>query len=108
MALYNLLVDANGSGYLTAVFVLEFLGLDQDIMVAGDGTLYPEDLIPVTADICLRCHFTAGWLEGRSEPQSNAFPYLKGQFWGSKFIEYPGWPGPPQLVDIHNDSEADM
>lgn len=71
-------------------------------------TLLPEDKIPVTADLCLRCHFTAGWLEGRSEPASPHFPYLRGQFWGSKFQEYPGWPGSPQLVDINKDSEADM
>ncbi len=107
-ALYNLLVDANGSGYLTPAMVLALIGLDQDIHVAADGSLQPEELIPVTADLCLRCHFTAGWLEGRSEPESNAFPYLKGQFWGSEFIEYPGWPGAPQSVDIQNDSEADM
>ena len=74
----------------------------------GAITLLPADQLPVTADLCLRCHFTAGWMEGRSEPQSPHFPYLKGQFWGSKFQEYPGWPGTPQQVDITSDSEADM
>ena len=110
-SLYQLLVDSQGMGYLTPAYVLEFLGLDKDIYVDLNNypyVLQPEDLLPVTADLCLRCHFTAGWLEGRSEPTSNAFPYLKGQFWGSKFIEFPGWPGDPQLVDIRNDSEADM
>lgn len=71
-------------------------------------TLLPEDKLPVTADLCLRCHAPAGWMEGRSEPVSPHFPYLEGQFWGAKFKEYPGWPGAPQAVDTNNDSEADM
>ena len=81
----------------------------QACTAGGDApALMPEDKLPVTADLCLRCHFTAGWLEGRSEPQSPHFPYLKGQFWGAKFQEYPGWPGAPVKVDISKDSESDM
>ncbi|RNC68375.1 MAG: hypothetical protein ED859_10640 [Desulfuromonadales bacterium] len=83
-------------------------------------TLLAADKLPVTADICLRCHSPVGWMEGRSEPPSPHFPYLKGQFWGAAFKEYPGHKAPywsptdaylagtPYKVDLKLDSEADM
>lgn len=69
--------------------------------------LQPEELLPVTADLCLRCHFTTDWLEGRSEPPNTHAPYLRGQFWGSKFREYPGWPGEPELLPVDGDQPLD-
>ena len=75
--------------------------------------LQPEELLPVTADLCLRCHFTTDWLEGRSEPANTHAPYLRGQFWGTKFREYPGWPDDPVKMKLDEngqptDSEAGM
>ena len=86
----------------------------------ASGRLQPEHLLPATADWCLRCHAPAGWLEGRSEPPTTAFPFLKGQFWGGAFQEFPGhlapfpfnpvnyWAGNPLLVDLSKESEREM
>jgi hypothetical protein len=76
--------------------------LDADVIVV-DGKVQPEALLPVAADICLRCHAPAGWLEGHSEPKTTAFDFLKGQFWGAAFLEEPADP-----VDLLRESEAEM
>ena len=68
-----------------------------------------DDLLPVAADLCLRCHTPAGWLEGHSEPQTDAFPFLDGQFWGAAFPEEPvDGDGNPKPFDITVESEAEM
>jgi hypothetical protein len=64
----------------------------------------PEDLLPVAADLCLRCHSAVGWMEAHSEPSTSSFPFLKGQFWGAAFLEEPAGPG----FDITVESEAEM
>jgi hypothetical protein len=63
----------------------------------------PEDLLPVAADLCLRCHTPAGWMEAHSEPATAAFPFLKGQFWGAAFPEMPAGG-----LGIAGQSEAEM
>jgi hypothetical protein len=63
-----------------------------------------DDLLPVVADLCLRCHFPVGWLEGHSEPQTPAFPFLDGQFWGAAFREH----SVSNPVDLLAESEAEM
>jgi hypothetical protein len=63
-----------------------------------------EDLLPVVADVCLRCHMPAGWLEGHSEPPTAAFPHLKGQFWGAAFLEE----SVTNPVNLLAESEAEM
>jgi hypothetical protein len=123
MQLHNLLMDPGQPGYLTPVDALNFIGLYTAPYEAPDGTilepvihvdlstfpyvLQPEELLPVAADLCLRCHFTTDWLEGRSEPPTSHSPYLIGQFWGSKFREYPGWPGEPELLPVDGDQPLD-
>jgi len=63
-----------------------------------------EDLLPVTADLCLRCHTPVGWLEGRSEPPSSHAQFLQGQFWGAKLRD-----GVPNFnISRPRDSETDM
>ncbi|MEW6220748.1 MAG: hypothetical protein AB1634_14620 [Thermodesulfobacteriota bacterium] len=78
--------------------------LEKDIYRAADGSLQPEDKLPVAADICLRCHSPVGWLEAHSEPPTAAFSFLNGQFWGAAFLEEPGHAG----FDITVESEAEM
>lgn len=80
----------------------------------------PKELIPVTGDLCNRCHSPVGWMEAHSEPPTNAFPFLKGQFWAAAFLEYPGhkapfpynpddyWAGDPHTVKLSKESEAEM
>lgn len=63
-----------------------------------------DELLPVTADICLRCHAPVGWLEAHSEPPTPAFPFLDGQFWGAALLEVP----PSDPVDLLAHSEAEM
>lgn len=62
-----------------------------------------EDLLPVAADLCLRCHTPAGWMEANSEPATSSFPFLNGQFWGAKFPEMPA-----DHLGIVGQSEAEM
>jgi hypothetical protein len=62
-----------------------------------------EDLLPVAADLCLRCHTPAGWMEAHSEPATSSFPFLKGQFWGAAFPEVPDGG-----LGITDQSEAEM
>jgi len=110
-------MDPGKSGFLPPALALDFIGLYTAPQSSPSGTLnpvihvdlssypyvlQPEELLPVAADVCLRCHFTVDWLEGRSEPPTGPnthSPYLKGQFWGAKFREYPGWPGDPTLLE---------
>ncbi|RJX27091.1 MAG: hypothetical protein C4531_14430 [Desulfurivibrio sp.] len=98
-----------GTARELACFLKIYEPATPDPCVPGNPiTLLPEEEIPVTADICLRCHVPTGWMEGRSEPASPHFPYLRGQFWGGKFTEYPGWPGAPRSADLTSESETDM
>jgi len=120
--LHSILIDPGTPGKLPPVAALNFIGLYIDEVDGLDPVIYvdlneypyvlqPEDKLPVAADLCLRCHFTVDWLEGRSEPPTSHAPYLKGQFWGAKFREYPGWPGEPELLvpeeDMFTDIQAD-
>ena len=91
----------------------EFLAankLDQDIFRDPDtGQLEPEELLPFTADLCIRCHSPVGWLEGRSEPPTIESPHLRGQFWGAALQETPvDANGNPRRADFSIESEADM
>lgn len=125
-------------GLYTPIDVLKALKLEKDIYIDSSKypyVLQPEDKLPVTADICLRCHAPVGWLEAHSEPPTYYFPFLKGQFWGAAFLEYPGHTAPitvngsypnetyerytgpytypgnagyPRKVNISNESEAEM
>lgn len=88
---------------------LASLKLEQDVTTRNAaGKLQPANKLPVPADWCLRCHAPVGWLEAHSEPPTSYFPFLKGQFWGAKFKEYPGFPGTPRLVRLGSESEAEM
>jgi hypothetical protein len=88
---------------------LTSLKLEKDITTRNTaGKLQPESKLPVIADWCLRCHAPGGWLEGHSEPKSFYSPFLKGQFWGAAFKEYPGFPGTPRTVRLNRESEAEM
>jgi hypothetical protein len=81
----------------------------EDISRGPDGRLQPEDLLPVAADICLRCHTPPGWMEAHSEPPSKRFPFLAGQFWGAAFRQHPvDANGKPRIVDTSRESEAEM
>lgn len=85
------------------------LKLEEDIKSRdNDGKLQSEKLLPVTADLCLRCHGNVGWLEAHSEPPSSAFPFLEGSFWATDFRNYPGWPENPHKVKLKKESEAEM
>ncbi|TFH44212.1 MAG: hypothetical protein E4G94_03965 [ANME-2 cluster archaeon] len=64
-------------------------------------TLLDEDVLPVTADMCLRCHTPVGWMEGRSEPPTPHFDYLRGQFWGANFVDIPD-------VDVTQESQSEL
>ncbi len=76
---------------------------------AGEIQLLDEEQLPLTADICLRCHTPPGWMEGRSEPFTPHAPFLKGQFWGAAFLENPVNPdGSPRSVDVCIESEGEM
>jgi len=89
--------------------LLENLGLTGIVTERDDnGRLQPENQIPVVADLCLRCHTPPGWLEGHSEPANQAAPYLKGQFWGTEIINYPGYPNDPRLWDPTAESESEI
>jgi len=94
------------------------LKLDKDLLRTANGTLKcisdacrsandPEDLLPVTADLCLRCHAPVGWLEAHSEPATASSPFLKGQFWGANLLEEPTGDGDPSF-NINHESEAEM
>ena len=83
--------------------VLQDLKLHREISRVN-GRLQPEELLPVTADFCLRCHAPVGWLEAHSEPPSDAFPFLQGQFWGAAFLEEPV----STPVDLSKHSEGEM
>lgn len=72
----------------------------------GTSRLEPEELLPVAADICLRCHFPVGWLEGHSEPATTASPHLTGQFWGANFLEEPAISA-VSPIDVTLESEAE-
>ncbi len=132
VALYELV------GLYTPMDVLKVLKLEKDIYIDSSKypyVLQPEDKLPVTADICQRCHAPVGWLEAHSEPPTYYFSFLKGQFWGAAFLEYPGhvapitvkgsypneiyerYTGPytypgnagsPHKINISNESEAEM
>ncbi len=91
----------------------EFLAannLNQDIFRdPATGLLEPEELLPFTADLCIRCHSPVGWLEGRSEPPTIESPHLRGQFWGAALLETPvDANGNPRRADLTMESEADM
>jgi hypothetical protein len=73
-----------------------------------DGRLQPENQIPVVADLCLRCHAPAGWLEGHSEPANATAPFLKGQFWGAEITAHPRGPNRPRLWNPSLESEAEI
>ena len=75
----------------------------------GEIQLLDEEQLPLTADICLRCHTPPGWMEGHSEPFTPHAPFLKGQFWGAAFLENPVNPdGNPRSVDVCIESEGEM
>ena len=83
--------------------------LDADIRRAQDGSLQPEEILPIAADLCLRCHSPVGWMEAHSEPPTRSAPFLKGQFWGAAFRGHPVDPsGNPRKVDLATESEAEM
>jgi hypothetical protein len=83
--------------------------LGADIRRAEDGSLGPEELLPIAADLCLRCHSPVGWLEAHSEPPTRSAPFLKGQFWGAAFRSHPVDPsGKPRPVDLAVESETEM
>ena len=84
--------------------------LDQDIFRDPDtGRLEPEELLPFTADLCIRCHSPVGWLEGRSEPPTTESPHLRGQFWGAALLETPvDASGNPRRANFAVESEAEM
>jgi hypothetical protein len=95
--------------------LLDFLGVDKADVGLKVGKLQPEDFLAVTADLCLRCHGPVGWLEGRSEPKTRHSPFLKGQFWGSAFLEHPIWLGyirydygDPRSANLLDESEGEM
>jgi len=89
--------DANG--------VFQCVPTSQHCLDAGG----PENILPVAADLCLRCHSPVGWMEGHSEPPTTVFPFLKGQFWGAAFLEEPvDVNGDPKPFDITIESEAEM
>jgi hypothetical protein len=75
-------------------------------VVCDDIVNPPEDLLPLAADLCLRCHTPVGWMEAHSEPPTTAFTFLKGQFWGAAFLEVPG--EEPDDLGIDGQSEAEM
>jgi hypothetical protein len=80
-----------------------------DVSRGPDGRLQPEDLLPITADLCLRCHTPPGWMEAHSEPPSKRFPFLAGQFWGAAFRQHPvDASGKPRTADLSRESEAEM
>lgn len=104
----NSLPGTVGNPATTLGQTLATLGLADDVSVIG-GRLQPERLLPVAADLCLRCHAPAGWLEGHSEPPSNGAGFLKGDFWGASFIEQPlDGSLNPRLVDLTVESEGEM
>jgi hypothetical protein len=84
-------------------------GLEDDISRGADGRLQPEELLPVAADLCLRCHTPVGWLEAHSEPPTRKLPFLKGQFWGAAFFEHPSdAAGAARAADLSRESEAEL
>jgi hypothetical protein len=88
---------------------LEQNKLAGDIRRAPDGTLQPEALLPVAADLCLRCHSPVGWMEAHSEPPTQHAPFLKGQFWGGRFLMNPvDRAGKPRPVDLAVESETEL
>jgi hypothetical protein len=89
--------------------LLKLLKLDKENVKKEGGELQPENILPVTADLCLRCHSPIGWMEGRSEPKTKASPFLKGQFWGAAFLENPfDDDGNPRSVNLRKESETEM
>jgi hypothetical protein len=125
----NALFQTNPSA---AIDLLKALKLEKDIAFdPATNRLQPEAKIPVAADLCLRCHSPVGWMEAHSEPPTAYTPFLKGQFWGSAFMEYPGHRAPitvtgsypneqyvsytglylggtPHKVNVMTESEAEM
>lgn len=94
---------------LGATLVALGLGNEGITRATEDDPLTNEDLLPVTADLCLRCHTPAGWMEGHSEPPTTASPFLKGQFWGAAFLETPiDGIGDPRIFDPSIESEAEL
>jgi len=88
---------------------LQRIQLAGDVSRGPDGRLQPEDLLPVTGDLCLRCHTPPGWMEAHSEPPSKSFPFLAGQFWGAAFLQNPvDASGKPRAVDTSRESEGEM
>lgn len=96
--------DFNNVGQL-----LELIKLDKEGIKKKGAKLQPENILPVTADLCLRCHSPVGWMEGRSEPKTKVSPFLKGQFWGAAFLENP-FDGDenPRSVNLTKESETEM
>jgi hypothetical protein len=89
--------------------LLKLLRLDKENIKKRGKKLQPEDILPVTADLCLRCHSPVGWMEGRSEPKTRVSPFLKGQFWGAAFRENPSdHDGNPRSANLTKESETDM
>lgn len=81
----------------------------RDVHRASDGSLQPEELLPFTADLCLRCHSPVGWMEAHSEPPTSQAPFLKGQFWGAAFQKHPvDASGRPRRADTSRESETEI
>jgi len=103
------LLTGQPRGFTTFNQLLIFLKLDGAGIKLSGGRLRPEDILPFTADLCLRCHTPAGWMEGRSEPKTVHSPFLKGQFWGAEFLENSAYStGDAKKADLSTESEAEM
>lgn len=80
--------------------LVKFLKLDKDVS-HDERKLQPEGILPITADLCLRCHTPVGWMEAHSEPPTYYSPFLKGQFWGANILEGP----PDDKRDMYTKSQ---
>jgi hypothetical protein len=99
----------DAKGFTSIAQLLKFLKLDKEGIGKKGKKLQPEDILPVTADLCLRCHSPVGWMEGRSEPKTKISPFLKGQFWGAAFLENPiDDDENPRSFNLTRESETEM
>jgi hypothetical protein len=103
------LLTGNAKGFNNITQLIKLLKLEKEGIKKKGERLQPENILPVTADLCLRCHSPVGWMEGRSEPKTRKSPFLKGQFWGSAFLDNPeDDEGNPRSADLTRESQAEM